>query len=216
MKYDEEFLKKNLYSGIICDVLDQLGYRNQALGPDFKILNPDEVLIGKAFTSIGTEVYTMPESPLTAQCKVIDQLKEGEIYVLATRGKYNCAIFGELLATAVQAKKGKSPLIDGYARGLKQLKEINFPLFYRGNVPTTSKGRCEVTECQIPIVIDGVMIKPGDYIFADIDGVAIIPSEVKDEVFEKAMEIVQKENHVREDLLKGAKLADTYAKIGAI
>ena len=216
MKHDPEFLKKTLYTGLICDVLDQKGYKNQALGNGFKGIFDETVLFGKAFTSIGTQVYTMPPNPLTAQCKVIDQISEGEIYVLATRGERNCAIFGELLATAIQAKKGNGALIDGMARDLKQLREMEFPLYYRGALPTTSKGRCEVTECQVPIVIDGVTIHPGDYIFGDLDGVAIIPAAIAEQVFDEALVILSKENNVRQELLNGASLEDTYAKIGAI
>lgn len=215
-EWDKEYLVKTLYSGILCDVMDQMGYRNQALSASFRPLADDTVLFGRAFTSIGTEVYTMPEQPLTAQCKVIDQLSEGDIYVLATRGHYNCAIFGELLATAIQAKRGVGALIDGYSRDLKQLNEMEFSLFYKGAFPTTSKGRCEVTEAQVPILIDGVMIYPGDIIFGDIDGIVIIPSAIADKVFEEALVIVGKENNVRQSLMNGASLADTYAKIGAI
>lgn len=216
VKHDPEHLRKTLYTGLICDVLDQLGRHNQALGGGFRTLDEDGALFGRAFTSIGTQVYEMPPNPLAAQCRVIDRIREGEVYVLATRGERNCAIFGELLATAIQAKKGVGALIDGNARDLRQLKEIGFPLFYRGPLPTTSKGRCEVTECQIPIYIDGVRINPGDYIFGDIDGVAIIPAELADVVFDEALVILGKENNVRQELLNGASLEDTYAKIGAI
>lgn len=216
MKYESEYIKENLYTAIICDVMDGMGYRNQSLGNGFRVLNPDTKLFGRAFTSIGTQVYTMPENPLVAQCKVIDQIKEGEVYILATRGSYNCAIMGELLATAITVKKGQGAIIDGMARDLSRMQQMNFPLFYKGVLPTTSKGRCEVTECQIPILIDGVLIRPGDYVFGDIDGVAIIPEDIAEEVFERALEIVLKENKVRESLLNGATLAETYAKIGAI
>jgi regulator of RNase E activity RraA len=216
MKYTDEYLKETLYTAIICDVMDQMGRNNQTLGSRFRPLNPDAILFGRAFTSIGTQVYTMPENPLTAQCEVIDRLSAGEVYVLATRGEYNCAIMGELLATAIQVKKGAGALIDGFSRDLRQMRKMDFPLYYKGHLPLTSKGRCEVNECKIPIKIDGVLINPGDYVFADLDGVAIIPDGIAGEVFTKALEIVKKENNVRENLLKGATLAETYAKIGAI
>ena len=216
MSYDPTYLKETLYSGIICDVLDQMGYRKQYLSESMRPLKDDTVLLGRAFTSIGTQVYTMPENPLTAQCKVIDQLSEGEIYVLATRGEYNCAIMGELLATAITCKGGCGALIDGYTRDVKRLHEMKFPLFVKGTLPCTSKGRCEVTECQVPVIIDGVTINPGDIVFGDIDGVVIIPKEIEDEVFKRSLEIVLKEDSVRDNLLKGASLEDTYAKIGAI
>ena len=215
-KYDCAFLKKNLYSGVLCDVLDGMGYRNQSIGQRLMPLNDETVIFGPAFTSIATVVYSMPEHPLTAQCKVVDQLGEGEIYVLVTRGEYNCAVFGELFATAVKQRKGAGVLLDGYVRDLKAIKEMNFPLFYAGRDPRTSKGRAEINECQIPVILDGVTIRPGDLIFGDIDGVVIIPKGIADEVFEEALATIKKEDQVREGLINGDSLEKVYGEIGAI
>lgn len=216
MEKDLNKLKEILYSGIICDVLDQKGYRNQALGPDVMGLNDETVIFGPAFTSIGTTVYSMPPDPLTAQCKVVDQLSKGEIYVLVTRGDYNCAVFGELFGTAVLARKGAGVLLDAYVRDLKVLKEMNFPVFYKGRNPKTSKGRCEINECQIPVIFDGVTINPGDWIFGDIDGVVVIPKNIVDEVIEDALKTIKKEDDVRYRLRHGSSLQQAYAEIGAI
>ncbi len=216
MNYDLEALKGVLYSGILCDVLDQMGYRNQALSGELTGLVDGTVILGPAFTSIGTEVYSMPPDPLTAQCRVVDRLGEGEIYVLATRGNYNCAVFGELFATAVKGRKGAGVLLDGYARDMRALREMDFPLFFRGKSPKTSKGRCEINECQIPVLIDGVTIHPGDYIFGDIDGVVVIPKERFEEVVAAALATIKKEDEVRVRLQNGDSLQQAYADIGAI
>lgn len=216
MKYNLNAVKNSLYSGILCDVLDGLGYRNQALSNAIYGLTEDTIIFGPAFTSIGTQVYSMPENPLIAQTRVVDQLREGEIYVLVTRGEYNCAVFGELFATAVNQRGGAGVLLDAYARDIKALKEMNFPLFYRGKNPKTSKGRCEINECQIPITIDGVTINPGDYIFGDTDGVVVIPKERIDEVLDRAFALIADENLVRTHLLQGDSLEKVYTEIGAI
>ena len=216
MKYNLNAVKNSLYSGILCDVLDGLGYRNQALSNAIYGLTEDTIIFGPAFTSIGTQVYSMPENPLIAQTRVVDQLGEGEIYVLVTRGEYNCAVFGELFATAVNQRGGAGVLLDAYARDIKALKEMNFPLFYRGKNPKTSKGRCEINECQIPITIDGVTINPGDYIFGDTDGVVVIPKERIDEVLDRAFALIADENLVRTHLLQGDSLEKVYTEIGAI
>ena len=216
MKYALEQVKNQLYSGVICDVLDGLGYRHQALSNAIAGLTDDTVIFGPAFTSIGTQVYSMPENPLIAQTKVVDQLGEGEIYVLVTRGEYNCAVFGELFATAVRQRKGAGVLLDAYVRDIKELKKMDFPLFYRGKCPLTSKGRCEINECQIPVTLDGVTINPGDYIFGDIDGVVIIPKDLIEEVLDRAFALIQDENRVRDGLLSGDSLEKVYTEIGAI
>ena len=219
MKWDEqqlESLKKVLYSGVLSDVLDGMGYRNQAIGTRIRPLHDDTVIFGPAFTSIGTQVYSMPEAPLIAQCKVVDQLRAGEIYVLKTRGDYNCAVFGELFATAVRQRGGAGVLLDANARDLKALKNMDFPLFYRGADPRTSKGRCEINECQIPIVMEGVTICPGDLIFGDIDGVVVIPRQIAGEVLDQALETIKKEDRVRDGLRSGETLEKVYTQIGAI
>ncbi len=212
----EKKLKEVLYSGILCDVLDGMGYRNQSIGMVMKPLLDETVIFGPAFTSIGTEVYSMPENPLIAQCRVVDQLKEGEVYILKTRGAYNCAVFGELFATAVQKKGGSGVLLDGMARDMKELKKMQFPLFYRGTDPKTSKGRCEINECQVPVEIEGVTIFPGDYIFGDMDGIVVIPKALAEEVFDRALETIEKENQVRNGLANGQSLEYVYTEIGAI
>lgn len=216
MTYDLNEVKNSLYSGILCDVLDGLGYRNQALSNGIFGLTDETVIFGPAFTSIGTQVYSMPENPLIAQTRVVDQLGEGEIYVLVTRGEYNCAVFGELFATAVRQRKGAGVLLDAYARDIKELKKMDFPLFYRGKNPKTSKGRCEINECQIPVTMDGITINPGDYIFGDIDGVVVIPKDLIDQVLDRAFALIQDENRVRDGLLNGDSLEKVYTEIGAI
>lgn len=215
-KYSMEEIRKTLYSGLICDVLDQMGYRHQFLGCEMNALLPETVVFGKAFTAVATQVYTMPKDPLTAQCRVLDQMQPGEVLVLTTRGEYNCAILGELMATAIKSKGGTGAILDGMARDLKTVREMQFPLVYRGHLPSTSKGRAEVSECQIPIEIDGVTIHPGDYVFGDIDGTAVIPGDLLDQVVERAMETERRENDVRDRLLGGESLTETYMKLGAI
>lgn len=215
-KYDLKEMKDKLYSGIISDVLDGMGYRNQSISGRIMPLLDDTVIFGPAFTSIGTQVYSMPEDPLIAQTKTVNQLQEGEIYVLVTRGDYNCAVFGELFATAINERKGAGVLLDGFARDVKQMREMNFPLFYAGRDPRSSKGRCEINESQIPITIEGVTINPGDYIFGDIDGITVIPKDLFDEVMEESLITIEKEDKVREGLLDGEPLEDVYRKIGAV
>ena len=195
-KYSLEQIRSTLYSGLICDVLDQMGYHHQYLGCEMDALLPDTVVFGKAFTAVATQVYSMPADPLTAQCRVLDQMQPGEVFVLTTRGEYSCAILGELMATAIKSKGGTGAILDGMARDLKAVREVN--------------------ECQIPIQIDGVTINPGDYVFGDIDGTAVIPADLIDEVMDRAMEIESREDDVRDRLLKGASLTDTYMTIGAI
>lgn len=212
--YNYEQIKKKLYSGILCDVLDQLGFRNQALGYKIKPVMEDMVMLGRAFTVVGAEVFAMPKDPFKKQIETIEYIGEGEIYTITTLGTYSAAFWGELLSTAVMMKKGVGALIDGMARDVKAIKEMGFPVFTKGYMPTTSKGRLEVIDYQVPIVIDGVRICPGDIIFGDIDGIAVIPKDLEDEVFRKSLELVENEDGVRDRILKGESFKKIYSDMG--
>ena len=63
-----------MYSGVLCDVMDGMGYRSQSIARTVMPLKDHTVIFGPAFTSIGTQVYSMPADPLTAQCRVVDQV----------------------------------------------------------------------------------------------------------------------------------------------
>ena len=106
-------------------------------------------------------------------------------------------MFGELFATAVQGRKGAGVLLDAYSRDMKALKEMDFPLFYRGKNPKTSKGRCEINECQIPVTIDGVTICPGDYIFGDVDGVVSSVMNADEIIVLDAGHVVERGTHAQ-------------------
>ena len=212
-KYSLEQIRSTLYSGLICDVLDQMGYHHQYLGCEMDALLPDTVVFGKAFTAVATQVYSMPSDPLTAQCRVLDQMQPGEVFVLTTRGEYSCAILGELMATAIKSKGGTGAILDGMARDLKAVREMRFPLVYRGHLPNTSKGRAEVNECQIPIQIDGVTINPGDYVFGDIDGVLIVPRSLAYDVLLRAEAVCEKETGIA-GMIDGGMSAETVVENG--
>lgn len=216
IKYSYGQIREHIGSSIMSDALNGLGYRDQMIDFPIRPLNENTFIYGPAFTSIGTQVYSTPEDPLTAQCKVVDQLSEGEVYVLVIRGEKNCAVFGELFANGVNNRKGAGVLTDGYARDIRQLKQMDFPLFYGGINPRTSKGRYEINECQIPLVMGGVTIRPGDIILGDMDGIAVIPQEIAEEAFDLAFETVNKEKVVRDGLHNGDSLREVYAINGAI
>jgi regulator of RNase E activity RraA len=68
----------------------------------------------------------------------------------------------------------------------------------------------------VPIRCGGVLVRPGDLIFADFDGVVAVPKEAEAQVFEAAKELVKRENYTRQELLEGKSLREVYAKYGAL
>lgn len=211
-----EQLKSNLYSAVISDVLDELGYRNQTLDTGFYPLTEDMVLLGRAFTAIATKVFDIPIEPYKLQMEAVDSIKPGEVFVVTTGEDDSSAFWGELLSTACRARGGQGALVNGLSRDTRKIKGMNFPLFTKGKKPTDSKGRIDVTRYQIPIEISGVRIHPGDIICGDIDGVVIIPQAVEKEAIENALEKVSGENLVRKALQDGMLCTEAFKTFGIL
>ena len=93
---------------------------------------------------------------------------------------------------------------------------MGFPVYYAGIRPLDSKGRGLVIDYDVPVQCGGVLVNPGDLIFADFDGVVVIPKMLENEVIEKAKEKVLAENLSRKELLNGKTLSEVFDKYKAL
>ena len=89
---------------------------------------------------------------------------------------------------------------------------MGFPVFHAGIRPLDSKGRGRVMAIDVPVRCGGVLVRPGDLIFADFDGVVVIPRHVEDEVLRRAEEKAGKESATRRELLEGRTLREVFDK----
>lgn len=211
-----EFLEEKLYSAVISDILDDLGFRNQALGSGLRIVNPKWKISGRSFTAQAIKVDAIPSEPYKLQMEAIDSVSPGEVFV-ASLGAFNeVALWGELLSTACRARGGRGVIVDGLNRDTARILDMKFPVASRGQVPTDAKGRVEIIDYGQPIEIDGVRIHPGDYVFADIDGIVFVPQQVEEEVITRAIEKVEGENLVRIALQEGMLCTEAFNKFGIL
>jgi 4-hydroxy-4-methyl-2-oxoglutarate aldolase len=95
-------------------------------------------------------------------------------------------------------------VVDGYVRDSALLKRDGFPVYCRGTQPIDAYGRWQIVDYQVDVFLHGtdglVRVRPNDYIFADSDGVIVIPGELGDEVCRLATERMARENRIRENL----------------
>ncbi len=205
-----------LYTAVISDSLDELGYRNQALREFIRPLSPDDRFVGWARTFSYVDIYHIPPNPYAMEIDAIDSILPGEVVVVSTAGSLQNAPWGELLSTAARARGARGAVIDGLVRDVRKIQELEFPVFARGIKPVDSKGRGTIIDYNVPIECAGARVSPGDLVFADYDGVITVPAEVLPNVIQLAMEKVEKENGSRAELLQGAYLKDVFAKYGVL
>ena len=213
-----ESIARDLYTAVLSDVLDELGYRDQAMPPSIRPLDDALVMAGRARTGIYREVYSVTPgvNPYALEIALVDDLKPGEVAVLGCGGSSRIAPWGELLSTAARARGAAGCLTDGFVRDVKFIRKMSFPVFHGGIAPLDSKGRGMVAEIDVPIRCGGVAVSPGDLVVGDADGVIVVPRAVESAALTKACAKVRGENDTRAELERGAKLADVFARHGIL
>lgn len=209
-------VEEHLYTAVISDALDELGYRGQALREFLRPVSGEERFAGWARTISCVDVYHVPEAPYAMEIEAVDSILPGEVVVVSTAGSVQNAPWGELLSTAARARGARGAVIDGLVRDIRKIQSIGFPVFARGIKPVDSKGRGAIINYNVPIECAGARVSPGDLIVADYDGVIAVPAEVLPNVIQLASEKVTKENGSRAELKSGAYLKDVYAKYGVL
>jgi 4-hydroxy-4-methyl-2-oxoglutarate aldolase len=208
--------QEKLYSAVLADILDDLGFRHQALEHNIRPVSPSFKLIGRAFTILATDVYEVPEEPYVKELQAVDHLAEGDVVVATTNGSISSGLWGELLSTAARSKGARGAVIDGLTRDSSNIVEMGFPVFTRGYSPLDSKGRMEVISYGVPIRCGGVLVNPGDLVFGDHDGVVVIPERVSEEALVKAVDKVSGEDEMRRALEQGMGIMEAYNKYGIL
>jgi len=218
MKNNLQEYREKLYTAVIADTLDSLGYHKQVLTPGILPLDPSLKLCGLARVGLYMPIYHDDETVNVYEHEIVlvDSLKEDEVPVLCCHGNQKIAPWGELLSTRSSYLKAAGCLTDGCIRDADMIREMQFPVFSKGTNPVDTKFRGKMMMADVPGEIADVRIESGDLVFGDNDGVVIVPSNIINEVANKALEKVNSENTVRDEIREGNKLTDIFEKHGIL
>ena len=207
-------IARRLYTPVLSDVLDELGYRRQAFPPSIRPLDDARTLVGFARTGIYREVHhaTADVNPYELEIALVDDLRAHDVVVLGCGGSQCIAPWGELLTTASRARGAAGCVTDGYVRDIRAIRKLGFPVYHGGIAPLDSKGRGKVAEIDVPIACAGVDVMPGDLVVGDADGVVVVPRNVEALALDNALKKVDGEDRTRDALLRGARLRDVLAE----
>jgi 4-hydroxy-4-methyl-2-oxoglutarate aldolase len=206
------WIRERLYVPAVCDILDSLGHRNQAMHQRLRPLDSSNcTIVGRArpFRWMETD-YVVEADPYGMEIEAMDSLKTGDVVVHSTDHAGTNAPWGELMSTVAKRNGATGCICDSQIRDCQKIMQIGFPVFYTGIRPLDSMGRGRVMAYDVPVKCGEVLVNPGELVFADFDGVVVVPRAVEDQVLRLAEEKVGKENASRRELLKGRTLRDVY------
>ena len=186
---------EQLYTGAVCDVLREFCLLDQALPGHLRPLNDDHTVAGIAFTVKSAPSVTI-SGEMTFRTEMLEAMGADHFVLWDTSHDEKATLWGGVMTATAVGKGVKAACIDGGIRDTHQIKEKNFPLYYKYRIPNGSLGRCLITHYQVPIKIGDVVIKPGDVILADIDGVLCIPRDIAHDVLVRAEEIRANEKKI--------------------
>ena len=214
------FVKQNLYVAVVCDILDSMGYRKQAMHQRIRPLLPDMRncgFIGRARTARWMETdYIVEADPYGVELDLMDSLLPGDVVIHSTDYGGTNAPWGELMSTIAKRNGAVGTVCDSQVRDCVRIIDMGFPVYYTGIRPLDSKGRARVMAYDVPVSCGEVLVNPGELVFADFDGVVVIPKCVEKEVLQLSFEKVEKENTSRQELLAGKTLKEVYAIYGVL
>lgn len=205
----------DLYTPVVGDILDDLGFTHQFLPQPIQPMREEMKLAGRAMPVLMIDVYGKQAQPFGKLTEALDQLQSGEIY-LASGGEMRCAYWGEILTATAKKRGAVGAVINGFHRDTPQVLSQNWPVFSRGRFAQDSGVRTQVADFRCPIEVGGVRVAPGDLVFADLDGVLIIPRQVEAEVIQRALEKARGEKLVRKDIEAGMSSTAAFRKYGIL
>lgn len=203
-----------LYTPVVADVLDRLGFRSQSLDPRVRPLWPAAKAAGFALTVQTVPARDQaPAHPYAGELAAVDSLQAGDVLVVSESA---CSFWGELLSTAATYRGCRGVVLDGPTRDSLAITAMGFPVFHVGFHPADSLGRLDVVGHNVPVTCAGVLVYPGDLILADHDGVVVVPHAAAEETLRLAEEKVAGENLVRKALASGMSTTEAFKKFGIL
>ena len=195
----------------VSDALDSLGLKGATwgVGP----LWPCPRIVGRAVTmKIKPAGLEQPKQHLgTAP---IEAAQPGDIIVIDNGGRLEFSCWGGLLALSAKLKGLSGVVIDGASRDIDEARELGFPVYGRGAVPMTARGRVVQESFNQEIQFAGVQCHPGDLVIADGSGVVIVAKKREEEVVTAAEAIYQKEQEMAAGIRKGYSGLEMLEKLG--
>jgi regulator of RNase E activity RraA len=212
-------IRTELFSAVVGDAMDKVGYLHQFLPPYLKPLRDDIMVIGRAMTVLEADVFSEVSSssnpvmskPFGLMFEALDDLKRNEVYICAGASP-TYALWGEMMSTRALKLGAVGAVLDGYSRDTPGILRLGFPTFSKGRYAQDQGPRGKVIDYRVPIMFGNVRISPGDIVVGDLDGVCVVPQEAEEEIFTRAFEKARGEKIVKQSLEEGMSTVAAYAK----
>jgi len=202
------------YTGVVYDVLRGRGITECILPPTILPLDLGMVAAGPAFTVRGLPDATVSaHETLLRWTELLSRAPKGHV-VMVQGHDAERALMGELSAETLQFRGVRGYIVDGGCRDTAFIRKIGFPVFCDKATPRDIVGAWVPVAFDEPISYGQVVVRPGDWVLADCDGIVVIPEAIAAEVVDAAAAAMATEDQVRAAILSGVDPQQAYLRHG--
>lgn len=195
----------------VADALDVLGHPDQTAQSITRMWDDCPRIAGRVMPiQLGPDE---PESTVIGTLEAIKAADPGDILVFANQGRTNLNTFGSIAAFCAERAGINGAICDGASRDIDDMMAQNFPLYARGAVTTTVKGRTGMADYDVPVDCNGVRVEPGDYVVADGSGVIFIPADTVEDVVDTAPTFQAYEREIKRRIADGDDIVDVHKEL---
>ena len=198
----------------VADAMEQLYGQRAYLPHDMRPLFPTKFRPGNDGSA--EEEDHEGAKALQGMLDAIDEASPGSVYVMVVEDGLNYAGIGGLMSTAMKYRGLAGAVVDGGMRDTPQVTKLQFPVFSRGIVPSTTVNHYRFRGKNISVNCAGVMVKPNDIVVADMDGVVVVPREHAADVLKRAQQLDQSEHSMYPFIEKYRSIREAVAKFGRL
>jgi len=207
---------RNVEAASVADAIEQLYGTKAYMSHDMRPLAKTKFAGPAVTVLLKKEEHKEGSKASQGMLDAIDAAPPGSVYVMVLEDGLDYAGMGALMSTAMKARGLTAAVVDGGVRDTPQLARIQFPVFSRGTVPSTTINHYRFAGGNIPVKCAGVMVSPGDIIVADEDGVVVVPKAKAAEVLKKSEELDNTEHTMLPFIEKFKSIKEAVAKFGRI
>jgi regulator of RNase E activity RraA len=219
-----ESARRELFSAVIGDVMDKLGFQKQFLPPAIIPLHRGMIVCGRAMTVLEADCFDesivgsrnpVSARPFGLMLEALDDLKTNEVYI-CTGASPSYALWGELMSVRAMKCGAAGAVVDGYSRDTRGILSLGFSTFSHGSYAQDQGPRGKVIDFRIPIQIGQARVNSGDIVFGDLDGVCVVPQAAEKEIMDAAFDKARKEKVVRKALEEGMPAKSAFETYGIL
>jgi len=200
----------------VSDAMEQLYGQKAYMSHEMRALNVTKFAGPAVTVLLKKEEHKEGAAASQGMLDAIDAAAPGTVYVMVLEDGADYAGIGGLMATAMKYRGLTAAVIDGSVRDTPQIRKLQFPVFSRGVVPSTTINHYRFAGSNIPVTCAGVRVNANDIIVGDEDGVAVVPRARAAEVLKKAQDLDNTEHTMIPFIEKFKSIKEAVAKFGRI